>query len=123
MNIFNAQNMKKQTIGNACGNKELLSISASEGLHALNILYKEAPPIHVWIPNHPQATMALSMAGMFAPLVPKLALTKTGKGIPYFAPACPFNIIGTNTMQLPRKIVSIACHQFIPPPIKELASI
>ena len=51
------------------------------------------------------------------------ALTNTGKGIPYLAPACPFKIIGTNTMQLPKKIVRIACHQFIPPPISELASI
>ena len=120
--MFKAQKTKKQIMGRAWGNNELLSISASEGFHARKILYSEAPPIHVWIPNHPQATIALSIAGMLAPFVPKLALTKTGKGIPYFAPACPFNIIGIKTMQLPRKMVSIACHQFMPPPINELAN-
>ena len=51
------------------------------------------------------------------------SLAKTGKGIPYFAPACPFKIIGINTIVLPKKIVSIACHQFMPPPINELANI
>jgi hypothetical protein len=60
---------------------------------------------------------------MFAPFVPKLALAKTGKGMPYFAPAWPFNIIGIKTIVLPRKIVTIACHQFMPPSMSELASI
>ena len=67
--------------------------------------------------------MAAVLAGMLAPFVPKLALAKTGKGIPYFAPACPFNIIGINTIVFPMKIVNMACHQFMPPPIRELASI
>ena len=31
-------------------------------------------------------------------------------------PAWALAIIGTSTMQLPKKIVSTACHQFIPPP-------
>ena len=79
---------------------------ASAGIHNLNIWYKAKPPIHVWIPNHPQATIALSMAGMFAPCVPKLALAKTGKGIPYLAPACPFNNMGTRTIAFPRKMVN-----------------
>jgi hypothetical protein len=60
---------------------------------------------------------------MLAPLVPKLALTKTGNGMPYLAPACPFNIIGTNTMVLPRNMVKMACHQFMPPSMSELAII
>jgi hypothetical protein len=59
---------------------------------------------------------------MLAPLTPKLALANTGKGMPYFAPACPFRIIGINTIVLPKRIVSIACHQFMPPPIRLLAS-
>ncbi len=80
------------------------------------------PPIHVWIPNHPQATIARSNAGTLAPFVPKLALANTGKGIPYFAPAWPFNTIGINTIVLASKMVSIACHQFIPQLITELAS-
>jgi hypothetical protein len=65
--------------------------------------------------------MALNKAGILAPLVPKLARANTGKGIPYFAPACPFNNMGTSTIAFPMKIVSTACHQFIPPSIMELA--
>lgn len=103
MYIFNTQKTKKQTMGKACGINVVLSIPASEGNHTRKILYKEAPPIQVCMPNHPQATIALSIAGIFAPFVPKLALTKTGKGIPYFAPAWPLSIIGINTMQLPKK--------------------
>jgi hypothetical protein len=38
MNIFNNQKAKKHNIGNACGKRELLSISASDGFHALNKL-------------------------------------------------------------------------------------
>src|SRR5688572_9676399 len=109
-------------MGTACGNKELLSISGIAGLQALTILYNAAPPIHVWIPNQPQATMARSSAGMLAPVVPKLDLARTGNGIPYFAPGRPFSIMGINTMVLPRNMVSIDCHQFMPPSINELAS-
>jgi hypothetical protein len=29
-------------------------------------------------------------------------------------PACAFRIIGTSTIELPSRIVSIACHQFMP---------
>src|SRR4026207_1948670 len=123
MNIFNNQKARKQIIGITWGNKELLSISGIPGFHALTILYIAAPPIHVWMPNQPQATIARSIAGILAPLVPKLALAKTGNGIPYLAPACPFNIIGIKTIVFPKKIVSIACHQFMPPPISELANI
>ena len=75
------------------------------------------------MPNQPQATMARNIAGMFAPFTPKLVRAKTGNGIPYLAPACPFKIIGIKTTMLPIKIVTIACHQFMPPSIKELASI
>ena len=73
------------------------------------------------MPNHPQATTALNIAGMLAPFVPKLALANTGNGMPNLAPACPFNNIGTNTIALPMKIVSTACHQLIPLLIMELA--
>jgi hypothetical protein len=31
--------------------------------------------------------------------------------------------MGTSTMVFPKKIVRMACHQFIPPPMRELASI
>src|SRR3954471_17670591 len=74
------------------------------------------------MPNQPQATNARRRAGIFAPVVPNAARQKTGKGIPYFVPACALRIIGTTTIALPRKIVRIACHQFMPPPIRDDAS-
>ncbi len=80
------------------------------------------PPIHVWMPNHPQATSARSSAGTFAPSVPKLARQNTGNGMPYFVPAWALSTMGSSTMRLPRKMVSTACDQFMPPPMSELAS-
>ena len=74
------------------------------------------------MPNQPQATSARSRAGTFAPVVPKLARQKTGKGMPYFVPAWALRIIGARTMRLPRKIVPTACDQFMPPPMSEEAS-
>src|SRR5262249_60807641 len=73
-----------------------------------------SPPIHVWMPNQPHATMARSIAGTFAPFTPKLARHNTGKEIPYFVPAWAFRIIGTRTTLLPARMVSSACHQVIP---------
>ncbi len=81
------------------------------------------PPIHVWMPNQPQATTARSSAGTFAPRVPKLARARTGNETPYFVPACAFKTIGTRTMVLPRRMVSIACHQFMPASMKPPASV
>jgi hypothetical protein len=40
------------------------------------------PPIHVWMPNQPQATTARRTAGTFAPRVPNEARAKTGNGMP-----------------------------------------
>ena len=51
----------------------------------MNVL-TASPPIKVYMPNHPHATTALNIAGMFAPNVPKLDLTRTGKGTPYLVP-------------------------------------
>ena len=42
--------------------------------------------------------------------------------MPYFVPAWALSTIGTSTMTLPRKIVSTACHQFMPPSIRPEAS-
>ena len=42
--------------------------------------------------------------------------------MPYFVPAWALRIIGIRTIVLPRKIVSTACHQFIPSTIKDEAS-
>ena len=74
------------------------------------------------MPNQPHATKARMSAGTFAPRVPNDARQKTGNGIPYRVPACAFRIIGTTTIKLPRKMVRIACDQFIPPPMSDEAS-
>ncbi len=66
------------------------------------------------MPNHPHATIARSIAGTFAPRTPKLARHRTGNDNPYFVPACALRIIGTSTIVLPNKIVTIACHQVMP---------
>ena len=34
--------------------------------------------------------------------------------MPYFVPGCEFSRIGISTIVLPSRIVSSACHQFIP---------
>ena len=74
------------------------------------------------MPNQPQATSARKTAGILAPRTPKEARTNTGKGIPYFAPACAFSSMGTSTMRLPSRMVPMACHQLMPPAIKPEAS-
>src|SRR5262252_7216325 len=80
------------------------------------------PPIHVWMPNHPQATKARSSAGTLAPRMPKAGRQYTGNGMPYLVPAWPFSINGTSTMMLARMMVSTACHQFMPSSISDEAS-
>ena len=82
-----------------------------------------SPPIHVWMPNHPQATMARSIAGTFAPLTPKAARHSTGNEMPYFVPACALRIIGTRTTLLPARIVTRACHHVMPCCISPDASV
>src|SRR6266568_2645527 len=54
------------------------------------------------MPNQPHATIPRSTAATFAPQVPKDARTKTGNGMPYFAPTCEFRSNGTVTIALPR---------------------
>src|ERR671910_1545587 len=66
------------------------------------------------MPNHPHATIARSTAGTLAPFTPKAARHSTGKDTPYLVPAWALRIIGTRTMALPSRMVSIACHQVIP---------
>src|SRR5262245_29691924 len=80
------------------------------------------PPIHVWMPNHPQATRARSNAGTLAPRMPKAGRQYTGKGMPYLVAAWPFRIIGTSTMMLARTMVGTAWHQFMPSSISDDAS-
>ena len=91
--------------------------------HAATMNVRTAsPPMYVWMPNHPHATIARSTAGTFAPTVPKLARASTGNGIPYFVPGCALSRIGTSTIRLPSPIVSSACHQFMPTAIRPPAS-
>ncbi len=42
--------------------------------------------------------------------------------MPCLVPANPFSTIGTSTTALPAKIVSTACHQFIPSPTSPAAN-
>ncbi len=58
------------------------------------------PPIQVWMPNQPQATRARKTAGTFAPRTPKEARTKTGNGMPYFAPAWALSSMGIENDQV-----------------------
>ena len=81
-----------------------------------------SPPMKVWMPNHPQATIARSRAGTLAPTVPKLLRARTGKGIPYLVPGCALSRIGPSTITLPNAMVSSACHQFMPSAIRPPAS-
>ena len=80
-------------------------------------------PIHVWIPNHPQATSARAIAATFAPRIPKLERTSTGNGMPYFVPGCELSRIGTSTMKLPSETVSNPCHHDMPAAISPDASV
>ena len=90
------------------------AIPDQDGKAAASSVFSARPPIHVWIPNQPQATNARSMAGTFAPRTPKLARHSTGNDTPYFVPACALRIIGTSTIEFPSRMVSIACDQVIP---------
>src|SRR5688572_3435690 len=88
-----------------------------EGNMAAKKMCRACPPIQAWMPNHPQATMARMMAGRFEPTVPYAARAKMGKGMPYLVPGWELSRMGMRTMELPRRMVMRACHQFIPAPI------
>src|ERR1051325_765040 len=88
-----------------------------DGMNAVKKTCSACPPIHAWMPNHPQATMARMIAGRFEPYVPYAARAKTGKGMPYFVPGCELRRMGMRTMVLPRRMVMSACHQFMPLPM------
>ncbi len=80
------------------------------------------PPIHVWMPNQPQAISARRIAARLAPNTPNDARANTGKGMPYFVPAWLFSSIGTSTSRLPSAIVMSACTQSMPSRIRPEAS-
>src|ERR1017187_4329812 len=110
-NMFSSQKPRKHV-------HSTHGIAAVAGHSTFTIAQIDCPPIHDWMPNHPHATNARNIAGTFAPLTPNDARTNTGKGIPYFVPACAFRIIGIRTMRLPSRTVAIACFQFIPPAMR-----
>jgi hypothetical protein len=87
---------------------------AQDDVSVVSSVSRASAPIHVWMPNQPQATSARAMAATFAPLIPKLARASTGKGMPYFVPGWALSSIGTRTIRLPSDTVSSACHQVIP---------
>ncbi len=96
----------------------------AQPLHAaVSSVCSASPPIHVWMPNQPQATIARSTAGTLAPRTPKLARHSTGNDTPYFVPACAFSTIGTSTTTLPSRMTPSACHHAIPCAIRPEARV
>ena len=89
-------------------------LPAAAGQMTMSIASMALPPIHDWMPNHPQATTARSSAAMLAPRTPNDARRNTGNGMPYFAPACAFSSKGTKTIRLPSSTVPSACFQSMP---------
>ena len=55
---------------------------AKPGANVTMNVFSASPPTKALMPNHPHATSARSTAGMFAPLVPKLARANTGNEMP-----------------------------------------
>src|SRR5439155_4877934 len=62
-------------------------------------------------------------AGTFAPRTPNDARQRTGNEMPYRVPACAFSTIGMRTIVLPKRMVTIACHQNMPCDIRPEASV
>ena len=52
------------------------------GISAVMIASIAVAPIHVWIPNQPQAISARAIAAKLAPRVPNIERTNTGNGMP-----------------------------------------
>src|SRR6476646_2231799 len=52
------------------------------GQTVLSRMLMASPPIQLWMPNHPQATMARNTAATLAPSTPNDARARTGKGTP-----------------------------------------
>ena len=96
---------------------------AHPGHAAVSSACSASAPIQVWIPNHPHATIARKIAGTLAPLTPNAARHNTGNDTPYLVPACALRIIGIRTTALPSRMVTSACHQFMPCCIKPDASV
>ena len=98
--------------------------TSAQPFHSVTISVSIASaPIHVWIPNHPQATSARAIAATFAPRMPKLERTSTGNGMPYLVPGCALSSIGIRTIRLPSETVSSPCHHVMPAAIRPDASV
>ncbi len=123
--MFSAQKKRKVSALGTCrpSRVKLPPRAPKSGQRASMKVLSAWPPMKVWIPNQPQATIARRIAGMFAPRVPNEARARTGNGIPYFVPGCALSRMGPRTITLPRPMVSNACHQFIPTATRPPASI
>src|ERR1019366_2522799 len=77
-------------------------LPAAAGQVTASIAWIAVPPIHDCTPNG--------------------ARIKTGKGIPYLAPACALSNMGTSTMRLPSNTVPMACFQSMPLAMSDEAS-
>src|SRR3989454_9772105 len=123
MKTFNPQKSRNDSHSVVVGSLK----QAPKGLHhpgriVVHIMCSASPPIHAWMPNHPQATSARIRAGTFDPIVPYAARANTGKGMPYLVPGCELSRIGTRTIVFPSRIVMSACDQFMPAAINPDAS-
>jgi hypothetical protein len=120
MRMLSAQKRKKEShsVGRWPSTFVAPSASGQEAESDRKKVWSAWPPIQHWMPNQPHATMARMMAGTFAPKTPYAARAKTGNGIPYFVPGCELARMGTRTIALPIRMVSSACHQFIPVPMR-----
>src|SRR5262245_58799306 len=123
MNTFNPQNMRNDSHSVVVWPPNPAPRRVGhDGMIVLSIVWIASPPIHAWIPNHPHATSARISAGTFEPSVPYAARANTGNGMPYLVPGCELSRMGIRTIVLPRRIVTIACDQFMPDAIKPDAS-
>ena len=64
------------------GDRLVAGHSAQPAVSVIISVSSASAPIHVWIPNHPQATSARAIAATLAPRIPKFERTSTGKRDP-----------------------------------------
>ena len=76
------------------------------------------PPAQDCTAHHPQAVIALRIAGTCAPILPKVSLARSGNGIPYLVPICELSRIGITTITFAIATLITAIHGEIPTVIK-----
>ena len=70
------------------GRPMVTEASAKDGITHPMIAATAPPPTQACTEVQPQAVMALKIAGICAPLPPKVSLAKRGNGTPYLVPIC-----------------------------------